>query len=428
MEFLVKKEIDFSISLNGISLLLIIVYISLNIYGPFLKLLSTNIYQYDTLIIPILRDGSLFSLLILNFLNVNRQNISRKTFIIITCIMLFSVIYSFQFILGNKFIEGAYFLRIYLVLFFSFFLFKNHLTYLYNNLLSYIIYLNLLTFCFSIVIYIVSLNDNSFFFELLGIGNNGVGMAPAWRLSGANLIRLGFPLGGPNLMGLYCAVNIFFYFTLRDSFQYPKFKRVIWFLVTINAVCLILTFSRSSILFVLTSFLFISIDNFRRVLNFLFFSFISILVLGIFFIILNGIFDDILLKWLELNLTFDDPSIQGHLDIFSFFSEIDRWGINGYSKGTVGPRAEQFTSNFINVENSLLIIFFEMGIPLGILFYFILFYSLTNTKTSKYNSAIIFSIFINFQLLPNVFEIEILIYLILLSQMISFDQEKQFYL
>jgi len=77
-------------------------------------------------------------------------------------------------------------------------------------------------------------------------------------------------------------------------------------------------------------------------------------------------------KWLFLNTSLRDPSMQGHYSsIINALDNFDQYYLSGYPRGTVGPRAQLFTIDFYNVENSTLGIIFDMGLSCAVLFFVI---------------------------------------------------------
>ncbi|MDR2924688.1 MAG: hypothetical protein LBU76_01830 [Azoarcus sp.] len=115
--------------------------------------------------------------------------------------------------------------------------------------------------------------------------------------------------------------------------------------------------------------------------------------------------------WISLNLSGEDPSMVGHGNSFvQVWEVLDEYYLYGYPRGSVGPKALVQEADLKNVENGMLSIFYDMGIPLGIAF--IVFSSLLLGCMYRHPSqiAVLVGFAVPAMFLPYVFSPDIIIF------------------
>lgn len=371
-------------------------------------------------VIPALRDPLLLAVCCWGVSKIDMFQ-TRTWQLLLLLLILFSATYVFSSLLDDRTVVGLYYLRLYLLPFLFYVgalgimamdvsLERNRL------LLRFLLCWNALLFVAAVAIYAFLQAVPSM--RPLFFGNDL--LPTAWYISGGIWMRMGLPASGPNTLGLLFALNAFVFCSLL-LLQKTKGGEALastFFVlsgVVIALIGLMLTFSRSSMLILLLSFpLFMLLPG---VLSFSrFFQFAvalgAMLVLTIFAGLVTDLASDgYVSRWIELNASMKDPSMLGHLqsitDAIDKFYEYALWG---YPKGTVGPKAIVFTGTVNNVENSLLALFYDMGLPLSSAFIVAsaLLYSLG--YTSRVQLILLLSFAAPCMLLPYVFEADALIY------------------
>lgn len=130
-------------------------------------------------------------------------------------------------------------------------------------------------------------------------------------------------------------------------------------------------------------------------------------------------FDQISL-WLELNLSGNDPSMQGHLVSFQdAWEQLDQYYLHGFPKGTVGPKALSFTNKIHNVESSPLALVYDMGLPLSFLFMAGWVLILAEFYVTQAQWAVLFGFIVCTQFLPYVFEADSQIYFLFIYVLVG---------
>jgi hypothetical protein len=254
-------------------------------------------------------------------------------------------------------------------------------------------------------------------------GQENSQLAVTWYIAGG-WMRMGLPATAPNSLGVIAALLYIFGLSLNLSGMASALRiRYSWILLLLTCGVLILTFSRSSWLgaFAGTCVLFItcwkiwkigeSIGLFR-----LFASVLSILLGIVIFAYFIDIYSDgIVGRWITYNLTGTDPSMVGHGNSIENAWELaHQYYLFGYPRGTVGPRAAQFGGDFNNVESSVFAVFYDMGIPIGILF--MIFSSLIIVSMFRHISQLapMLILFLVMQFLPHVFSPDINIFFLII--------------
>lgn len=282
-----------------------------------------------------------------------------------------------------------------------------------------------LFFGFSLVIsaigiYIASLIDPKILTSLMGDGE----LASAWYISGGTWMRMGLPATGPNSLGLILSLNIMLLVALMENGLQKKNFWAISFLV-LGVIGLLLTFSRSSWLMLMTGLFFVYVNrNALGAIKGMFWLAVGGLILAAIALSILSATDpksfDQIQVWLELNLSGRDPSMQGHLQTFhDAWDDLEHYYLHGYPKGTVGPKAAMFTSDVNNIENSVLGLIYDMGLPLSILFMIGWAVLMAQLYVDRSQLAILLGFFVCSQFLPYVFEADIMIYLVFIYALVG---------
>lgn len=339
-------------------------------------------------------------------------------------LVIFASAYLLISLFQNKFLEGLYFLRLYITPFLFFVatvgLFKNINSLDFFSFLRFLFRLNIVVLIVSIGLYTLSILISDVFFLTLLTGDAIDGtrkLANAWFISGANFLRMGLPMSGPNILAIYfvCNLILILILILKNKALLYKVNRYYPLFILFNCLGLVLTFSRSSILFLVLSFLILLIFNlnklFKLTATYLCFIIPATIVLAYF---TNVYTEGKLNRWFSLTLSFNDPSLKGHgLSFYEPFENFEDYYLIGYTRATVGPRALVFTNDIINVENSFFIIAYDMGIFLAIIFFTAYLFLFRNNLKTIPQLALIVGIIVNLHFLPNIFEVEILMYFLL---------------
>jgi hypothetical protein len=286
----------------------------------------------------------------------------------------------------------------------------------------------------AIPFYIATVIDISLLISLTG--ENSSALTASWFIAGGWL-RMGLPMVSPNHLGVL--VTLFFLFLASIQFSGTAYllhirrSKVVFLLM---GIVLILTFSRSSwlaVVFGTVTLLFAC----RREWNIgaVFVMRVSlIIVIGlVFFSILIYFVDDysdgVVSNWFSLSLSGKDPSMVGHGSSFTeAWDTIDEYYLYGYPRGSVGGRALVAREDMKNVENSILILFYDMGISIGI--FYIVFSSLIISCLFRHSSqiAMIIAFAIPGMLLPYVFAPEIVIIFLFMYSILGSFMEKTRYI
>ncbi|MFT7156830.1 MAG: hypothetical protein ACI8Q1_001845 [Parvicella sp.] len=402
-------------------LLIVTSFIFFLCFGNIFKLVLINILHLPNFISPV-RDLIFIAFFIQSISMLQSRRDLNVVLTLSFILVIFSGIYISTGFEENVYRESIYYLRsyIYPLLFFTgvylhrFWIAKNH-----SKVLTFCLVVNVAVIMLGIILYLYFWSDRSIFHSLLGNEASYV-----WYIDKAFILRMGIPFAGPNTFGIYLASQVFLIFYLRSQFVLER--GVSRFLITMNLVALFLTFSRSSILFVLVAFVLQYLINFK-VKNLLILLkqilLLSILVF-LFGLVLNIISDQALIKWVQGTLTGNDSSIGGHLNIFSQFLErFDDFYLFGYENGLVGPRAYLFHDSYFEVknsENSFLVVLYDMGMIVGVCYLLLFISTAALTITNKFAVALYVGIMVNFQFLPNIYELDALMMIFFNIGLISF--------
>lgn len=214
---------------------------------------------------------------------------------------------------------------------------------------------------------------------LMGDDSGGNGpLATAWYIAGGTWLRMGLPATGPNSLGLALglyALLVGGVLFSRSPRPVPRsvvaaglvlamlavaltFSRSSWLAIMLGTVALVLACVPGAVLF--------SPANLTRMLLA---GALSLALMGVALLLLDSYSNGAVSRWALLNASGTDPSMVGHHQSFVLaIDSLHEYAWLGYPKGTVGARAALFGGTLYNVENSYLALFFDMGLPIGIVF------------------------------------------------------------
>jgi hypothetical protein len=273
-----------------------------------------------------------------------------------------------------------------------------------------VLFVNCFVGILAVALYMLCLIKPEFFNIIQGQDE----LSYAWKISFANVLRAGSPQSSPNTLGLYMAINaIFIYLLFILEYNVPFFKRLsLQLLFCADIAILLLTFSRSAIVFVMAAyfcFSFFKISTIKRAIK----QFVAIIIIvTTFYFIANILSGNRLVLWLHLNQKLEDTSIIGHREsIARAITNFTDYCFVGYEKGTVSQKAKLFTKDsIIMVENSFFILIYDMGIIQFLIFISSYFFLFKHTLLNKFQISFLLAFLININFLPMVLEIEIIMY------------------
>lgn len=268
--------------------------------------------------------------------------------------ILFVVFYLSVSIFQGKFGMGLYYIRLYvepiLVLFLAR-LFINKIDYSIIRFIRILAIASVITSLISLGSYYLNLPVIRYFH-----GNNEINHN--WFLAGVFIYRTGFPIGGPNQLGL-----LFSSFIMINTIHPVKDRKRNIYYTGFLLIGLLFTFSKSAILALFVFFILhsISYNSFHRLIPRLLMSLVLFSI--ILYLLDQSLFEGYLLKYLTNFSRNEDLSTAGHLDsIVNAVHSFKEYYFYGYEKGTVGPKASQFTTDYRNVESSIFILLYDMGL------------------------------------------------------------------
>lgn len=343
---------------------------------------------------------------------------SNRLVVVCALFVIFFLYYVAISALEGKSLAGLYYARLYClpIIFFLGCSYVLSLTSEFGvrRMLTWFLRLNLITVVLSFVVYAAVLLNPSLRALLLG----GDVLATAWYLGGAgqSIIRMGLPFASPNGLGSALALSACLLLVLvaRNIRQKTPVKGLAALLV-VNAIALSLTFSRSAILLFFVAALVLvftpGVASHRLFGRAILIALLLLLAGIVSLYIVDQITEGMVERYVMLNLDFSDPSLTGHADsITDAIGRFDRYYLYGYERGTVGPKAELFTDvagNINNVENSLLVMIYDLG-----LFGFIAFVSCYAVLIycgykNRLQWGVLIGFLINMLFLPIIFELEV---------------------
>jgi hypothetical protein len=269
--------------------------------------------------------------------------------------------------------------------------------------------------------------DPPMLFTLMGESNSdGKDISAAWRIAGGGTwLRLGLPAISPNALALMVVFYLLFMVPVLMEKRYVHFglsAKITLF--SASLIALVMTFSRSSWMALLLGLMIIfflcrrewKMANTRslfKIIAALGFVLVMMVVIVIIADIYSGGFIG---RWIDLTQSGSDPSLVGHGQTFvDAIDHIDKYFWLGYPKGTVGARAIFFGNEMYNAENSFIVVFYEMGVPLGVLFWLLVGAMVRGLWIHKVQWGLLAAFTVSNMLLPYVFEPDVIALFLMLS-------------
>ncbi len=282
-----------------------------------------------------------------------------------------------------------------------------------RQLLAATFLLTAITVISSLGLYSVLLSDRSFASKLIN-GIDDSALPVSWYIAGGTWMRMGLPASSPNSLGLILALMLCLLVTQIGRPEAPL-RRHLPVIVSLSLLALLLTFSRSSLLLFAVAAL--SMLAFRELqiptrlmwgTSILGLTALTTGLVGVSLI--DPVSGEEILHWLELNISGNDPSMQGHITTFQeAWDNIESFYLHGFPKGSVGQKAAFFTYHINHVENSAIGIFYDMGIFLGTAFMIGWFLTLSHFHRNRIQSGVLIGFVVCAQFLPYFFEPDALI-------------------
>lgn len=391
-------------------------------------------------IIPVTRDLILFSL---SFISIYRSNIFKEKyfFIPILFVLLILVLNILIAVFDSRIYAGFYYSRIYLIpLFFSVASFGLIIPLSRDEIFRLVrfIYICGALLIFSAVAIFLAVEYDPFLKVYLmsgmggmvgmqglgGVSGDQIKLATAWYIAGSSWMRMGIPATSPNSLGLITALFVLFLLIIQFSGRAKEVGgKYFKFVLCISISVLLLTFSRSSWLACLTG-LFLVAFSFRdnlfhrsylRPMAIAGFIFSAAFILVITLIAIDIYNDGSVGIWINLGLTGKDPSIIGHLDSFvEAWYLLDQYIYIGFPRGSVGPKAILFGGRIFNAENSIIGIFFDMGIPIGLALIVAIGLILRGLWQDHFQLSILIPFLVAAQFLPYSFESDVIVFFLMI--------------
>jgi hypothetical protein len=365
------------------------------------------------LTVTVFRDMLLFVLFVWTMMSVPLLEARGLNSLLLLFAALFAV-YVFVSAFENRFVLGLYYLRLYLLPVMFFVVAKVALERLdsggVNALLRSLIAINGLMLLTATAFYLTIIflpQQRSLIF--------GTNLLPfTWFAAGegANLMRMGLPMTGPNHLGVYFGMMMYLFLVLATvDHQQPSRRTIYWIIIVMNMMGLAATFSRSSMLFVLVAVvsLFILVPDWRAGRMFMRGWIIGLTLLAATvggLAVIEWISDGFVTRWIALNMKLQDPSLIGHWQsLVDAYDNFERYYLYGYPRGTVGPRAFLFyVSDRFNVENSLLSAVYDLGVIGAAVLAYGYYRMLSLGYRCRYQLALVAGFLVCSQFLPYVFE------------------------
>lgn len=395
------------------ALLGLLVVLALTVVGAFVKNAGSVVGLPN--VVPVVRDPLLLGLGVYGFSRL-RLFESRIWPLLIGLLVAFSFSYIISSMIEDRVAVGLYYIRIYLLPM----IFYLGLLGLIEDrrapepavLLRVLLWWNALLFLCAVALYALLLALPSLRPSLFGPDL----LPTAWFISGGRWMRMGLPAASPNNLGLFFALNAFVFIRcLLQAEACPVGRRPVALALILALLGLVLTFSRSSmlVLFIGAPLLMLQSGgiSFSRLFRLLVAVAVLLILATLSGMIVDAISDGYVTRWLILNLKFQDPSMVGHLrSITDAIEKFDEYWLAGYPRGTVGPKAAIFSGIVNNVENSLLAVFFDMGLMMGGLYVLIVALLAGCGYRHPSQLCLLTGFLAPCMLLPYVFEVDVLIY------------------
>ena len=379
-----------------------IIIFFLNLFNPLFNSFLRELGFFGFL--SIFRDLAIFILFIDLFLLIK---IKKDHFIVLILIFLFTIVYLMQAYVQGKLIIGFSYVRVYVIPI-LFLLISGRLLELdtlskkhYKSIIKIIVISNLVSLLIVFLFYV----KRSFVLELFTLKS----ITGAWLLQGDKIFRAGWPIGGANQLGIFTGSAFVFYFILiyEKKLIFQRNKKLILFLI-LNTLVLLLTFSRSSWIFVCLFLIGYLVFYRKKIKMKFFFGSLVLTFLGL--TVVFFIYKDALLTWINGTINFTDLSSQGHLtSLINALKDIKEYFLFGYPKGTVGPRAQLYSGDMYHVENSLLMYLMDFGIFILLIYSLILLLALNYVLKNKVQLLYLIALIFPFLILPYGQDVETLI-------------------
>ncbi|MEY4562530.1 MAG: hypothetical protein RLZZ618_1807 [Pseudomonadota bacterium] len=330
--------------------------------------------------VPLLRDGLLVTLALVG---LSRVDIFNQRGFFLSILLLFFVLLANAAIGGleDRHFAGLYYARLYALPLLSAVavngLLRQADTEQLRGLVHQVFWTGAIVLIGAIGIFLSVEFNPALLHSLMGGDNTGE-LATAWYIAGGTWLRMGLPATSPNALGLMTAMFLLFILSARLDGRYLQVSKGAYVAVVCAAVIVMaLTFSRSAWLAFFmggTALFFLC----RREWGIG--SAAGLLKLGgglaiLSFAVVVGLIwlDDysggFIGRWMALNTSGTDPSMVGHGESFLHaYNALEDYFWVGYPKGSVGARALLFGLTVNNAENSILSVFFDMGVPIGLAF------------------------------------------------------------
>lgn len=394
---------------------LVFVLLCLTVYSPLNKTLFTlaGLSNYTSTLRDLL-------LIFLGFWGMVRANPLQNPRLVTGVSMLFLSIFIYIGIAAteDQYLPGLYYSRFYVLPVFFMMALAGALSNISERdktlLIEGALWLNIVTVLVAIALYGFMLTDRVIASKLIVGSDDAVLLGDSWYISGGIWMRMGLPATSPNNMGLILGLNLCLN-TIIIGKSSDILKKWLPYATGLTFLALLLTFSRSSVLLYLVTVLTLLITKSIRIptktLWQLGLGGIVILTVGAAIMVaINPDIADNVLRWLELNLSGDDPSMQGHISTFKeAWERLPSYYLHGFPKGTVGPNAIFFTLSINHVENTILGVVYDMGFFLGALFLMGWGVTLSHFYKQRSQIAMFMGFFVCSQFLPYFFGVDPLI-------------------
>lgn len=376
-------------------------------------------------VIPAIRDISLIALAVIA---ISRTDFFKSTGFygaVLLC-MFILVLNIFIALFDGRIFAGFYYARLYaLPLFFSVASYGLIMT--LNNreisrLAGFVYYGGALVVAASIIIF-SAVELNPLLLRTL-MGSEQTQLASAWYIAGGIWLRMGLPATGPNSLGLFVGLYLLFLLALQFSGRANEVGgRQFRLVISLSVAVLLMTFSRSSWLacFFGVIALFFScrkeweLGRYIRPMAIVGYIVGGVALAVIVLLSLDSYSNGAVTRWLELNISGKDPSMIGHQQTLVVAWELlDKYFSVGYPRGSVGPKALLFGGGFFNVENSLVGIFYDMGVPIGLGFIVSVGLLLRGMWMHRSQISILVAFLLASQFLPYAFEADVIIFFIMI--------------
>ncbi len=353
---------------------LVLAVMSLTLFGHFVRTVVFLIGGPSGTITAV-RDVLAIALAFMGLMRANPMNSPRLLWgliIVFVSILIYLAIAAAE----DAYLPGIYFSRTYLLPIFFMMALAGAITAADDrekeNILKTAIWMGIGMVVLAIGLYGAALMDPAIAGVL--ISGNGESVLPfAWYIAGGNWLRMGLPAISPNALGFFMALNVLL-MTLLIGRNSAFLKRTLPIIAALMLVTMLLTFSRSAMLMCMVGLLALWMLNQIHIpMNVIWATTVAgatlliVAMIGVATVAPDA--GDKILHWVELNLSGDDPSLQGHMDTFKdALDALPKFYLHGFDKGTVGPKAQIFTHQINHVENTFIGIFFDMGFFLGAFF------------------------------------------------------------